>query len=256
VFIFTQLLPLQQASSAQPSKHLHPPAHSTEAQLLQEANSTSIHAQQHYRHLHASTADDAHLISGDALTRQEKARIWALCGQSQGTWCRRFHRQQALPFKKAPRGSKTCPKDCNGVGNCNADTGICECPAGGRISDHIVQRAHCVGPCIRELLQIVDCAAHVQGTREWTAQSRRNDLAPTGIRKQPTSRPPATLTPMAGTATGWWLGGQQADVQVSRAATSVDVGHVLSVPGDQALLATAGLLATAAASAGCLLRST
>lgn len=214
-----QLLPLQQASSAQPSKQLHRPQLSSEAQLLQETNSTSIHAQHHHRHLQASTVDDPHLISGDALTRQEKARIWALCGQSQGTWCRRFHRQQALPFKPVPRGSKKCPKDCNGVGNCNADTGICECPAGERITDHM--RNVLIASVLLFLIQsglLTGCAAHVQGTREWTAQSRRNGLAPTGIPARLRSRPPATLTPKAGIATGMWQGGQQADVQVSATA--------------------------------------
>ncbi len=126
-----QILPLQQASSAQPSKQVHRLQQSSEPQNPRGTNSTNIHDVRQHRHLHVSTLDDPQLIPGDALTRQEKARIWALCGQSQGTWCRRFHRQNAVPFKPAPRGSKTCPKDCSGVGNCNADTGTCECPAGG-----------------------------------------------------------------------------------------------------------------------------
>ena len=35
-----------------------------------------------------------------------------------------------MQYKPAPRGSKQCPNDCNKVGNCNYDTGLCECPAG------------------------------------------------------------------------------------------------------------------------------
>ncbi|KAG1671014.1 hypothetical protein FOA52_014258 [Chlamydomonas sp. UWO 241] len=34
------------------------------------------------------------------------------------------------PWRDPPRGSKDCPGSCNGVGNCNHDTGLCECPAG------------------------------------------------------------------------------------------------------------------------------
>jgi hypothetical protein len=37
---------------------------------------------------------------------------------------------QPVAWKPAPRGDQSCPEDCNGVGNCNHDTGLCECPAG------------------------------------------------------------------------------------------------------------------------------
>ncbi len=52
------------------------------------------------------------------------------CSSTKGRWCARWHMQEPQPFKAPPRGSKPCPKDCSGVGNCNADWGICECPAG------------------------------------------------------------------------------------------------------------------------------
>lgn len=29
-----------------------------------------------------------------------------------------------------PRGSRKCANDCNGVGNCHAGFGYCQCPAG------------------------------------------------------------------------------------------------------------------------------
>ena len=35
-----------------------------------------------------------------------------------------------FPYKTALRGAKQCPNNCNGVGNCNYDTGLCDCPAG------------------------------------------------------------------------------------------------------------------------------
>ncbi len=37
------------------------------------------------------------------------------------------------PWGPPPRGSKDCPSNCSGVGNCNYDLGTCDCPAGGRI---------------------------------------------------------------------------------------------------------------------------
>ncbi len=40
--------------------------------------------------------------------------------------------QEGVPFKPPPRGDKDCPNACSGWGNCNHDTGLCECPAGER----------------------------------------------------------------------------------------------------------------------------
>lgn len=37
---------------------------------------------------------------------------------------------QPVAWKPAPRGNKTCPSNCNNLGNCNYDTGYCECTAG------------------------------------------------------------------------------------------------------------------------------
>ena len=49
---------------------------------------------------------------------------------TRGDWCGQYERQEPIPTKPPPRGDKQCPKDCNGVGNCNYDTGLCDCPAG------------------------------------------------------------------------------------------------------------------------------
>ena len=38
--------------------------------------------------------------------------------------------QVRLPTKPPPRGNVSCAHNCNNVGNCNYDTGVCQCPAG------------------------------------------------------------------------------------------------------------------------------
>ena len=96
------------------------------------------------------------------------------CIGAKGAWCSDFHHQkvtrsgvrtmlpcigstqmhatftcmglflQAISWKPAPRGSKECPGDCNGVGNCNHDSGLCECPAGWKGEDcKTVQKRPC-----------------------------------------------------------------------------------------------------------------
>ncbi|KAG2488357.1 hypothetical protein HYH03_013047 [Edaphochlamys debaryana] len=58
----------------------------------------------------------------------------AVCALTRGSWCEEFFRQDRVPWKPAPRGSKDCPSTkwgpCNGVGNCHYDIGVCQCPAG------------------------------------------------------------------------------------------------------------------------------
>mmetsp|Transcript_19563 Transcript_19563/g.42445 ORF Transcript_19563/g.42445 Transcript_19563/m.42445 type:complete len:788 (+) Transcript_19563:181-2544(+) len=68
----------------------------------------------------------------------------ARCVSTLGTWCKEYHHQQAVPWKPAPRGSKACPSGCNGVGSCNYDLGICQCPAGWKGDDcKTVQKRPC-----------------------------------------------------------------------------------------------------------------
>ena len=50
---------------------------------------------------------------------------------TRGGWCGQYERQVPIPSRPPPRGSKTCPKNCKGVGNSNYDIGVCEFPAGG-----------------------------------------------------------------------------------------------------------------------------
>eukprot|EP00891_Asterochloris_glomerata_P004391 jgi/Astpho2/4391/e_gw1.00067.84.1_t len=52
------------------------------------------------------------------------------CNGTVGTWCTAALSQEAFPWKAPPEHSKACQHDCNGVGTCNHDTGLCLCPAG------------------------------------------------------------------------------------------------------------------------------
>ncbi len=54
----------------------------------------------------------------------------AACAGTLGDWCQRWFAAPLVPSKPAPRGSKACPNGCNGVGSCNHDLGLCQCPAG------------------------------------------------------------------------------------------------------------------------------
>lgn len=59
----------------------------------------------------------------------------ARCRHTRGRWCGRYDMQREVPAKPAPRGSTPCRANdkgdvCNGVGNCNYDLGLCDCPAG------------------------------------------------------------------------------------------------------------------------------
>lgn len=68
-----------------------------------------------------------------ALDSQLSAKeVAARCRTTIGEWCQHALKQQAVSDRSQPiSGSQTCHSDCNGVGNCNALTGICDCPAGG-----------------------------------------------------------------------------------------------------------------------------
>ncbi|GAX80494.1 hypothetical protein CEUSTIGMA_g7932.t1 [Chlamydomonas eustigma] len=54
----------------------------------------------------------------------------ARCRLTRGDWCGKYERQNGLQWKPALRGFKPCPGNCSKVGNCNHDTGLCDCPAG------------------------------------------------------------------------------------------------------------------------------
>ncbi|KAJ9526350.1 hypothetical protein QJQ45_009826 [Haematococcus lacustris] len=79
----------------------------------------------------------------------EDAPVRMRCSAAIGDWCAAFHAQEPVSWKPAPRGSKQCPTSgsppvpCNGVGNCNADSGYCECPG---ICDPEVASCWCDGP--------------------------------------------------------------------------------------------------------------
>lgn len=75
-----------------------------------------------------------------ALSANETDR----CRTVLGDWCQHALRQHdVLPRKQPPSSNLSCHADCNGVGNCNAITGTCDCPAGGSISHLHLTRCMC-----------------------------------------------------------------------------------------------------------------
>lgn len=67
----------------------------------------------------------------DTLPNDEAAR----CRTVLGGWCQHALQQHAVSQTTgALSGNLTCHADCNGVGNCNAITEGCDCPAGGSSS--------------------------------------------------------------------------------------------------------------------------
>ncbi|KAL6745749.1 exostosin-like glycosyltransferase [Haematococcus lacustris] len=66
------------------------------------------------------------------------------CRVTRSTWCGQYHKQPPLAWAPAPRGSKLCPNNCSFTGNCNHDTGQCDCPAGWEGLDCSTRRSR---PC-------------------------------------------------------------------------------------------------------------
>lgn len=62
---------------------------------------------------------------------RQQQQQYPRCFGAEGDWCKLFYTQQLISFKPPPVHSKQCPKDCSHVGVCHADTGVCDCPAGG-----------------------------------------------------------------------------------------------------------------------------
>ncbi|KAG1665161.1 hypothetical protein FOA52_005542 [Chlamydomonas sp. UWO 241] len=63
-------------------------------------------------------------------SRDQHKQVRRRCGSTRGAWCMRYHAQEPIGYKPAPRGYTPCPGNCSGVGNCNYDTGLCDYPAG------------------------------------------------------------------------------------------------------------------------------
>ncbi|GAX76857.1 hypothetical protein CEUSTIGMA_g4303.t1 [Chlamydomonas eustigma] len=66
------------------------------------------------------------------LTEAElgKSILKKRCKYTRGKWCGKYESQASIPYTEPPRGSVQCKNKCNGVGNCNYDIGVCDCPAG------------------------------------------------------------------------------------------------------------------------------
>lgn len=75
------------------------------------------------------------LCAGGALLQpagSQSVRSPPRCFGAKGDWCNMYHLQPLLPAVASapPLHGKRCPSQCSGTGVCNADTGLCDCPAG------------------------------------------------------------------------------------------------------------------------------
>ncbi|KAG2432503.1 hypothetical protein HXX76_008848 [Chlamydomonas incerta] len=95
--------------------------------------------QKHRRRLHQDVENDKHAdeVVKQLIARLNASRLAPLpskpeerCALTRGTWCLQYHLQAPVPRFPPPYFDKPCPNDCNGVGNCNYEHGMCYCPAG------------------------------------------------------------------------------------------------------------------------------
>ncbi|KAG2488200.1 hypothetical protein HYH03_013194 [Edaphochlamys debaryana] len=85
------------------------------------------------------------------------------CSVTIGTWCGPFYEQTPTKRPSPPRGSQECPNNCNGVGQCQYDTGLCYCPVGFGGPDCTAPRKR---PCWRMGADKRDEGWHVH--EEWS----------------------------------------------------------------------------------------
>ncbi|KAG2486464.1 hypothetical protein HYH03_014911 [Edaphochlamys debaryana] len=69
-----------------------------------------------------------------SLSLAERREVERRCRGTAGRWCGRMEALPPAPLRPAPRGNRTCAQGC-GPGNCNHDTGTCDCPAGSQGPD-------------------------------------------------------------------------------------------------------------------------
>ncbi|KAG2481857.1 hypothetical protein HYH03_019181 [Edaphochlamys debaryana] len=117
---------------------------------------TSLHsvAQEHAGATGAEGGHEgaSHLERKYPLT--ENAPLQLRCSATAGDWCQKALKQEPIPWRTAPRGSKDCsPADCNNAGRCNYDTGLCECTAGWTGSDCATPQKR---PCTNKQRTIAD----------------------------------------------------------------------------------------------------
>jgi hypothetical protein len=84
------------------------------------------------KEINAAIARGRSTTAGSGHQHQRGHSIRARCAHTKGHWCSRFFLEPLVPLSPTvPAFNKTCPDpDCNGVGVCNARTGLCDCPAG------------------------------------------------------------------------------------------------------------------------------
>ncbi|KAG2497881.1 hypothetical protein HYH03_004147 [Edaphochlamys debaryana] len=77
----------------------------------------------------AQNDSKAAAVLGEKTTDDPQRAAKRRCAGTRGAWCGRMAQQAPVPTRPPPRGSKGCPNDCSGWGNCDHDTGLCVCPA-------------------------------------------------------------------------------------------------------------------------------
>lgn len=96
-------------------------AHSKHRLLQADAESAAV----------AAAAASGGSSGGSFADLHVRRRAQFRCRTTHGNWCMDYWLQMPLAEgKAAPRGDKPCPNNCSGVGNCNYDLGVCDCPAG------------------------------------------------------------------------------------------------------------------------------
>ncbi|KAL6749482.1 exostosin-like glycosyltransferase [Haematococcus lacustris] len=101
------------------------------------------------------------------------------CRVTRSTWCGQYHKQPPLAWAPAPRGSKLCPNNCSFTGNCNHDTGQCDCPAGWEGLDCSTRRSR---PCTNRFRSAGDePAGHIDVNGrdlDWTVPGWKSTRCP------------------------------------------------------------------------------
>lgn len=83
----------------------------------------------------------------------------ARCLGTKGDWCLAFYSQPSVPWDQLQLHGKTCPNNCSSVGVCHADTGLCDCPAGGCKRDILALDSYMTASGSHADLQILHRAA-------------------------------------------------------------------------------------------------
>ena len=117
-------------ASPQSRKEAHPPNSNLNASVPQ------LYARPD---LDTSMPCIAHQVPMSTMLLLPSGSHWCLSASQDFETCVTFETDFA---QVAPQGQKACTAACNGVGNCNADTGLCDCPAGEKALPSMLSIKH------------------------------------------------------------------------------------------------------------------